>query len=122
MGKIIHFEIPSPDPKKTVEFFSKCFGWKFNKWGEMEYYLTEPGPREEPGIEGAVTQRNHPDQPIVNTIQVEDLDSAIRAIEENGGEIVLPRQTIPGVGTHCYFKDPFGYIHGAMQPFSEKDT
>ena len=120
MAKVVHFEIPSADPEKTVEFFRKCFGWKFNKWGEMEYYLTESGPKEEPGIEGAVMRRNHPDQPIVNTIQVGDLDATIRAIEENGGEIVVPRQTIPGVGTHCYFKDPSGYVHGAMQPLSEE--
>ena len=119
MAKVVHFEIPSADPETTGEFFSRCFGWKFNKWGEMDYYLTESGPKEEPGIEGAVMLRNHPDQPIVNTIQVADLDATIKAIEENGGEIVVPRQTIPGVGMHCYFKDPSGYIHGAMQPFTQ---
>ena len=117
MAKVVHFEIPAEEPEKTVEFFRNCFGWKFNRWGDTDYYLTESGPKEEPGIEGAVMKRNDPGQPIVNTIQVEDLDKVIRAIEENGGEIVVPKQTIGGVGTHCYFRDPSGYIHGAMQPF-----
>jgi predicted enzyme related to lactoylglutathione lyase len=116
MAKVVHFEIPAENPERTVEFFTRVFGWKFNKWGETEYYLTESGPQEEPGIEGAVMKRSHPDQPIMNTIQVKDLDATIKAIEENGGEIVVPKQTIPGVGTHCYFKDPFGYIHGALEP------
>ena len=115
MGKVVHFEIPAADPGQTVEFFSKVFGWKFNKWGDMEYYLSDSGPAHEPGIEGAVMQWNSPDQPIVNTIQVDDLDDTIRKIKENGGQIVVPKQTIPGIGTHCYFRDPSGFIHGAMQ-------
>ena len=61
-------------------------------------------------------KRNHPNQPIVNTIQVKDLDATIKAIEENGGEIVVPKQSIPGIGMHCYFKDLSGHIHGAMEP------
>lgn len=115
MGKVVHFEIPASDPERTVAFFTSVFGWKFNKWGGTEYYLSDSGSPEEPGIEGAVMQWNSPDQPIVNTIQVDDLDETIRKIEEQGGKIVVPKQTIPGIGTHCYFKDPSGYIHGAMQ-------
>ena len=41
-------------------------------------------------------------------------------IFDNGGEIVVPLQEIPGVGTNCYFKDPSGYIHGVMQPDLEQ--
>ena len=121
MGKVVHFEIPSANPGQTVEFFTRVFGWKFNKWGEMEYYLSDSGPADEPGIEGAVMQWNSPDQPIVNTIQVNDLDDTIRKIEENDGQIVVSKQTIPGVGTHCYIKDPSGFIHGAMQPEMKTD-
>ena len=120
MAKVVHFEIPAEDPKRAVEFFSAVFGWKFNRWGENnDYYLTESGPKEEPGIEGAIMKWNHPDQPIVNTIQVEDIESTLTLIEENGGEIVVPLQTIPGVGKHCYFKDPSGFLHGAMEPEME---
>ena len=116
MAKVVHFEIHATEPQHAVNFFSRVFGWKFNKWGEDEYYLTESGPEDEPGIEGAIMKGNHPVQPIVNTIQVEDIDAAINSIENNGGEIVVPKQNIPGVGTHCYFKDPSGYIHGVMEP------
>ena len=115
MGKVVHFEIPAEDTEASVKFFSNVFGWKFNKWGEMDYYLSESGPEEESGIEGAIMKRNHPDQPIVNTIQVEDIDSTMKRIIENGGEIVVPKQSIPGVGTHSYFKDLSGYIHGVLE-------
>ena len=43
MGKVAHFEIPTSNPEKAIEFYSKVFGWKFNKWGEMDYWLTEAG-------------------------------------------------------------------------------
>ncbi|MFC2098235.1 VOC family protein [Bacteroidota bacterium] len=116
MAKVVHFEIPAEDPKRSVDFFSNVFGWKFNRWGEEDYYLTESGPKDEPGIEGAIMKWNHPDQSIVNTIQVENMELTLKAIEENEGEIVVPVQTIPGIGKHCYFKDPSGYIHGVMEP------
>lgn len=116
MAKVVHFEIPAENPGKSVRFYSEVFGWKFNRWGDNEYYLTDCGPPGEPGIEGAIMKRNHPDQPVVNTIQVENISETIRAIEENGGEIIVPLQEIPGVGKHCFFKDPSGYIHGAMEP------
>ena len=121
MGKVVHFEIPATDPGKTVDFFARVFGWKFNKWGDMEYYLSDSGPSEEPGIEGAVMQGNSPDQPIVNTIQVDDINETIRKIKENGGKVVVPKQSVPGIGIHCYFKDPSGFIHGALQREIETD-
>ena len=63
----------------------------------------------------------HPGQPIVNTIQVDNLDAIIKLIAENGGEVVVPKQTVRSVGNFCYFKDPSGYIHGAMEPdFEDK--
>lgn len=116
MAKVVHFEIPAENPEKSVEFFSEVFGWKFHKWGNNDYYLTESGPKDEPGIEGAIMRWSHPGQTIVNTIQVENIESAIEAIEKNEGEIVVPLQAIPGVGKHCYFKDPSGFIHGVLEP------
>jgi len=115
MGKVVHFEIPAEDPEASVNFFSNVFGWKFNKWGDMDYYLSDSGPKGDEGIEGAIMKRSHPEQMIVNTIQVEDIDSTMNRIIENGGEIVVPKQSISGIGTHCYFKDLSGYIHGVLE-------
>ncbi len=116
MAKVVHFEIPSEDPARSVAFYSSVFGWKLNRWGDTEYYLTDSGPKEEPGIEGAILRKNHPVTSIVNTIQVKDIVPTMNAIEENGGEIFGPKQEIPGVGIHCYFKDPDGHIHGVLEP------
>ena len=49
------------------------------------------------------------------TIGVPDIDQAIRAIEANGGTIVMAKFTIPTVGSGVYFNDTEGNHVGAMQ-------
>ena len=52
----------------------------------------------------------------VCTIGVDSLDETLTAITGNGGEIVVAKHEIPGIGTLAYFKDPDGNIFGALQP------
>lgn len=115
MARVVHFEIPSDNPEKSIEFFSKVFGWKFNRWGEEQYWLAETGPNEAPGINGAIIKKNGPDHPLVNTIGVENIDDTIKAVEDFGCEIVVPKMAVPGVGWLVYFKDPDKNITGVMQ-------
>ena len=115
MSRIIHFEIPASDPKKSVQIYQNVFGWEFSRWGEEPYWLAKTGKDEEPGIHGAIMQRKDPQQPVTNTIGVKDLDATIEAIEAHGGEIVVPKMAIPTIGWMVYFKDPDGMISGAMQ-------
>jgi predicted enzyme related to lactoylglutathione lyase len=39
----------------------------------------------------------------------------VKQIQANGGEIVYPKNTIPGVGYLAYFKDTEGNLWGIMQ-------
>ncbi|MBK7038179.1 MAG: VOC family protein [Bacteroidetes bacterium] len=115
MSRIIHFEIPATNPEQTIEFYSKTFGWTFTKWGEEEYWLVTTGEDSEHGINGAIIKRRDPSMPVVNTINVENIDKAIANVEAHGGIIVVPKSSIPTMGHLCYFKDPDGVIHGMMQ-------
>jgi predicted enzyme related to lactoylglutathione lyase len=109
----MHFELPVDDPERAIKFYSENFGWKFNKWdgGEQAYWLISTG--DGPGIDGGMMVRN-PGQPVTNTIEVADCDQACSKIEQSGGQIVVPKMTIPGVGYLAYFKDPDGNIFGVM--------
>ena len=49
------------------------------------------------------------------TISVDDIDKTIRAIEANGGKIVMAKSHIPTVGTLVYFNDTEGNHAGALQ-------
>jgi uncharacterized protein len=120
MNRITHFEIPAEDTKRASEFYREVFGWKFTSWGgPEEYLLVETGPNSEPGINGGLMKKKHPQQPVVCTIEVEDINTYIKRIEHSGGVIVVDKQAVPGVGWLAYFKDTEGNIFGVWQANAE---
>ncbi|MGZ4904351.1 MAG: VOC family protein [Halobacteriota archaeon] len=117
MSKVIHFELPADDPQRAVEFYEKVFGWTITKWeGPNDYWLITAGPDDEPGINGAITPRNMPEQVTTDTIGVESVDDAVKKIEEAGGAVKMPKQVIPGIGYIAYCTDTEGNLFGVIQP------
>jgi uncharacterized protein len=117
MPRPIHFEIPAENVERAIAFYEKVFGWKFQKWdGPMPYYMITTGPNEEPGINGGLMPRQHPEQPCVNTMAVTNLDESVATVLASGGQIALPKMPVPGVGWLAYCKDTEGHIFGIMQP------
>lgn len=116
MGRPVHFEILTEDPRKMQDFYAQVFGWKGEDWGgEEEYILLTTGEEGAPGINGAIMGR-HFDQAVINTIEIDSLDAMMERVTASGGEVVQGPNEIPGVGTHAYCKDPDGNIFGMMQP------
>ena len=115
MPRPVHFEIPADDAKRASKFFADVFGWTFQAWGDDgTYYLAETG-SEPAGINGAILKKRDPNQPLVNSIDVPSIDEYAKKVEENGGQIVVPKQSVPSVGYLAYFKDTEGNIHGLWQ-------
>jgi len=48
------------------------------------------------------------------TISVEDVDAIAKRVEANGGKVIMPKVTIPGVGRVIFFQDTEGNVAGAM--------
>ena len=115
MNRVIHFEIPSNDVERSQQFFSNVFGWKYDKWGDMPYWMASTGEDDKPGIHGALMPKDEIAQNVVNTIGIEDAAKCRAAIEANGGQVLGETQTVPTIGYFFYFKDPDGNLHGAMQ-------
>lgn len=114
-NRVVHFEIPANDPEKTIAFFKEVFGWTFQQFGTEQYWFAFTGDPASPGINGSVMKRKHPEQPIVNSITVTDLDATLVQVAKAGGTVVVPKMPIPTVGWLAYFKDPDGNIHGVWQ-------
>jgi predicted enzyme related to lactoylglutathione lyase len=57
MGRIVHFELPADNPEKMIDFYTKVFKWKFQKWAENDYWLTDTGQSVSPAINGAIVKR-----------------------------------------------------------------
>ena len=116
MPRVIHFELVADNADEMSQFYESIFGWKVQKWeGPIDYWFLMTGDSNEQGIDGAFAMRQSEDDPIINTIDVDDAEKVAKKIEENGGEIVRPLSAVPGVGWLIYFKDTEGNLWGAMQ-------
>lgn len=119
MPRPLHFEIPADDPARAIAFYEAVFGWTFSKWeGPMPYWLITTGAESEPGINGGLMPRQQPDQPVVNTIGVADVDETVAVVERSGGQVVVPKMAVPTIGWLAYCKDTEGHIFGILQPDS----
>lgn len=131
MNRIVHFEIHAGDPERAVKFYRDVFGREIEEWvmpgvemkDEDRYWMVTTGPGTEPGINGGLVFRRGPapaeEQPVnayVCTIGVADLDESVDAALKAGGNLVLPRMAVPGIGWLAYGRDTEGNTFGMMQP------
>ena len=109
MNTIGYFEIQSSNPKRDIQFYEAVFSWKFIKeeFVPIEYYRIETN-----SINGGLLQRPASVPPaasgtnaFVCSIQVENFDKTSELILENGGQIALPKFSIPGRCWQGYFID-----------------
>jgi len=114
-NRVVHFEIPADQPEALTRFYSDLFGWKFQKASlpGPEYWLCETGSG--PGIDGAVMQRQHPQQPWMNYVDVPSIDAAIEKATKLGAKVALPKMPVPGVGALAAIIDPQGNICGLWE-------
>jgi predicted enzyme related to lactoylglutathione lyase len=125
MSRVVHFEIHADEPERAIQFYSRLFGWTFNKWDgpiAIAYWAIVTGAEGTPGINGGLLNRNHPitghDGIIgyICTVQVDHLDQHVELALELGGQIALPKMPVPDVGWLAYIKDCEGNIVGLMEP------
>lgn len=123
MPRVMHFEVQGSPPEEIARFYSELFGWKFNRWGEMDYWLIETGSNETPGINGGLMPR-HGSPPVdgqgvnafVCVVDVPSVDDYFAKALSLGATVAVPKMPIPTVGWLAYIKDPAGNILGMMQP------
>lgn len=116
MNRFTHFELASDNLEETAAFYREVFGWQIYKWeGPVDYWLVTSGDASTPGINGGLMQTNGAFKGTINTIEVADIDAAIEKVKAHGGEMIMEKDAIPGVGWQAYFKDNSGIIVGLHQ-------
>jgi predicted enzyme related to lactoylglutathione lyase len=119
-NNLAHFAINADDIDRARGFYEKVFGWTFQPWGPPGFFQIATNDKGEPFIRGALQKRREliPGERMNGyecTISVASIDRVAKAVETNGGKIVMQKATITGVGTLIFFKDPEGNIAGAIQ-------
>lgn len=118
---IVHFEIPANDVEKLKKFYTDLFGWKMEKMFGMEYYGVSTVPMDEkgnlirPGVNGGLYKKNKTEQQSVNYIGVESVDEYSKKVTDLGGQIVIPKTEVQGVGWFALALDPEGNHFGIFE-------
>lgn len=126
MGRLIHFEIHVDNMERAKKFYGDVFGWSFHDWSEyagMPYFGAVTGDEKEPGINGALMQRqsaspqtNQGINSYVCTMGVGDYHATETKILENGGKVAMTKYALPGMAWQGYYIDTEGNIFGIHQP------
>ena len=109
MPKIDLSAIPADDPERAIAFYRGVFGWKF----DVAWEYDTPNGRERTwnirmegeAIDGALTKREYPEQPIQVGIVVPSVAEYVSRVQERGGSIVVPKTALPAAGYFALCKD-----------------
>lgn len=116
MNRVVYFEFSADEPERASEFYRNVFGWNIMKWeGPIDYWLVTTGEQGTPGIDGGIKDKPQTDLTTVVTVEVESVDDVLENVVASGGEILMPKTEIPGVGFHAYFRDTEGNTVGLME-------
>ena len=119
MPSIVRFGLAASDPDASASVYQAVFGRKITKWeGPQECWLVETGDEGEQGINGGLFAPNEIFSGTVNTIDVPDINAFIEKIEQHGGEIVVKKHAVPGIGFNAYAKD----VDGSLFDIHQEDT
>jgi len=108
-GKVVWYEIVTPDREVTKRFYSEVIGWKTTEMdgpgGEPYVMFHAPDERPQCGIDTWKTGR--PSR-WVGYIEAGEIDAAVERVKANGGEVLGDVETMPGVGKMVEITDPAG--------------
>lgn len=111
-GKICYIEIPATDIKASAAFYTAVFGWNTRQRGGGQLAFDD-GVGQVSGV--WVKGRNPSPEPgLLVYIMIDDIDTTIKLIIENGGKIVQPKgMDAPEITAR--FSDLAGNVFGLYQ-------
>lgn len=122
-NQLSHFAIHADDLERARKFYGGVFGWTFQGYPGVPmsgFCRIFDAAGKELAPLGAIQSRaaNVAPQPVYGfecSIAVNDVDAVARAVEANGGKIVMKKVAIPGVGWIVKFLDTEGNLACAVQ-------
>jgi predicted enzyme related to lactoylglutathione lyase len=96
MPTIVHFEIPVDDVERAKKFYTDIFGWKIEKWPDiddgqltsaatgqpMEYWMvTTTDDKGNKALGGGMMKRQMPEHQVTNYVGVKSVDEYSSKVE-----------------------------------------
>ena len=113
IGRFVWHDHSSPDAATARKFYADLFGWKYEKFGEMDYEMIKANGQLHGGF------GSPPDNPPtmwLGHVLVKDVDETVLKAEGAGGKIVEAPMDIPDVGRMAVIADPQGAVISAFAP------
>jgi uncharacterized protein len=111
-GKICYIEMPANDVKQSATFYQQAFGWNIRQRGDGATSFDDTTGE----VSGAWVMNRKPmtEVGLLFYIMVDNIETAVKKVVENGGKIVQPvGGDAPEITAR--FSDPAGNIIGLYQ-------
>ena len=111
VGAFSHVELISKDIGRSVKFYEKVFGWKFDDAGPGYMFVSPPA-----RPTGAVRTPQDGESPgALSYIEVEDVTRTLEDAEAAGAKVIVPRTEIPKMGHYAVLRVPGDVPQGIFQ-------
>jgi uncharacterized protein len=116
-GDWCHIEFLTEDADRSKRFYLEVFpNWRFEDIPGADYVNVQTS---EDGIEGGIgglAEATGTAPPATTGLYAyllaPDMDATLAAIERAGGQIVIPKTDVMGMGEFAHFRDPDGNLIG----------
>ncbi|MGA2162396.1 MAG: VOC family protein [Methanoregula sp.] len=125
MPNLSHFMIPADDVDRARRFYSALLGWKIEPVqsspdsmgiAAMQYHDITTGPPAAGTLNTGGLYKRRMTEPILDFMQVDDIDAVLAKVAGLGGTILIPKTAIPGVGHNAMILDTEGNLFGLLMP------
>jgi len=107
-GRFVWFDLMTPDTEGAKAFYGALINWTTTKWSSGDYEMWTAG-KEQVGGLMALPEAGAPPH-WLGYVASEDVDAAVKRVEQLGGKVHRPPSDIPEVGRFAVVADPQGAV------------
>lgn len=117
---VMRWQILTKQPKRLEEFYSALFGWRISADNALGYMTVDTKTKE--GIPGGMwpLEEKEGHSMVQLFVRVDDVRAHARKVENLGGRMILPPQTLPDGDEMAIAIDPDGIPFGIFRDQKSK--
>jgi len=109
-GSVSRWQILSPEPDTTAEFYTRVFGWRVTRANALGFREVDTG-----GMPGGIWPAPPGATCFVQLfVEVDDVDDAVTAAQARGASVIVPRSVLPDGDVMAVLRDPQGLSFGIV--------